>query len=325
MTRVHVTVPAYNAAWSIGDTLRSIRAQSLTDYRVTVVDDGSTEEMGPVIAPLIADDERFRVIRQANGGLAAARNRGLAEATAPYAAFVDSDDLWHPDFLARLVEALEARRDAPFAYCHSLRVDEANRLIPGARWSYVPRHDLRGLLTLNTVGSGSAAVYRTEAIRAAGGYDTSLRERGAEGAEDWKLNLRLAARASPVLVPEYLAAYRLVARSMSQGHPARQLRAGRTVLEDLAREIDLPPEEVRHARTAMNGWLLEAFLRRREFGTVAALLVESYLRNPLWFRARELRSIHAMKVRSRLADRGERMHLADLEEAEGRRPFAFLR
>lgn len=320
-----VVIPAYDAAWSIRDTLRSVQSQTHRALRVVVVDDGSPEDLRPVVGPLMEEDPRIALVRQPNAGLAAARNRGLAEADTPFVAFIDSDDLWHPDFLARLVAALEAEPGAPFAYAHSLRFDRDNRVLPLARWAFEPRHDLVGLLALNTVGSGSASVFRTEAIRAAGGFDPSLRERDAEGAEDWKLSLRLAARAPPVLVDDYLAAYRLVATSMSQSDPRRQLRAVRTVLADIAAEIPgLPARAMRDARTAANGWLLAAVWRHRLYLQALGLLAESYLLNPLWFLRRELRAIHGMKLRSlRLAREGQ-PPLESLEEADGRRPYAFL-
>jgi glycosyltransferase involved in cell wall biosynthesis len=262
---VGIAVPAFNASWSIGDTIRSIRAQKFTEFRCVVVDDGSTEGMGPEIASATADDDRFTVVAQKDRGLAAARNRGLDEVYAPFTAFIDSGDLWHPDFVKKLVAKRLSTPDAPFAYAHSLRVDRANRLFPTARWPHEPRHDLEGLLCLNTVASGSAAVYRTKALRGAGGFDPTFRSRDAEGAEDWHLLLRLASVAPPVLVPEYLGVYRLNEQGMSQGNPERQLRSVHSVMEDARKRYPQRRDEYfRDAHTAsvptQVGWPRPIFL-----------------------------------------------------------------
>jgi glycosyltransferase involved in cell wall biosynthesis len=322
---VGIVVPAFNSLWSIGDTIQSIRAQRLADFQCIVVDDGSTDDIRAAISAATNGDRRFEIVRQDNSGLAAARNRGLEGLRTPFAAFIDSDDLWHPDFLLRLVEALENAPHAPFAYAHSLRVDRFNKVIPTVRWPYVPRHDVEGLLSINTVASGSAAVFRTDVLRAAGAFDPSFRSMGAEGAEDWHLSLRLAAEAQPVLVPDYLAVYRLNENGMSQGDPARQLRAVRAVMDDIHRRYpELRDKHFRDARTASNGWILAAVLRRQGLRHATRLLAQSYVLNPLWFLNRDLRALHLMKIMTVVASRGPRRRLADIDDPDGTRPFAFL-
>jgi cellulose synthase/poly-beta-1,6-N-acetylglucosamine synthase-like glycosyltransferase len=100
---------------------------------------------------------------------------------------LDADDLWHPDFLVATVAALDDNPSAPFAYAYSFRIDEQDRLLPILRLGQPPRHDFLGLLSLNSVGSGSAAVFRRSLLRRLGGYDETMRHRGNAGAEDWKL------------------------------------------------------------------------------------------------------------------------------------------
>ncbi|MCW3781709.1 glycosyltransferase family 2 protein [Defluviimonas salinarum] len=322
---ISVVIPAHNSGWSIRDTIRSVRAQRGCDYEVIVVNDGSTDDLEAIMAPILASDARFRMVTQENRGLAAARNRGLDEAKGRYVAFLDADDLWHPDFLASLKVALDDHPEAPFAYAYLLRVDTANRLIPAPPWRHEPRHDFEGLLTLNSVGCGSASLFRRAAVAEAGGFDPTLRVRGVQGAEDWKLVLRLAARQTPVLVPRFLVGYRLVEQGMSQREPRRQLNAVRAVMDDIRAEFpDTPRRCFADARTLLNGWLLTAFARNRDYRTIARLLVESYLLNPLWFRSRELRMVHRQKIVSLVRDRaGPRTDLRDLIQ-NGERPFAFL-
>jgi glycosyltransferase involved in cell wall biosynthesis len=103
--RVSVVVPLYNKARWIRRTLDSIAAQTLDDFEVIVIDDGSTDGGGELVARY--PDPRIRMIRQANTGPGAARNRGIAEARAPLIAFLDADDEWLPSFLERNVARMD--------------------------------------------------------------------------------------------------------------------------------------------------------------------------------------------------------------------------
>lgn len=113
--RISIIVPAYNAARFVAATLSSIRAQTVGDFEVIVVDDGSTDDTVQVVAPFLADS-RFRLIRQANGGLVAARNAGAAHAKGEFVAFLDADDVWRPWLLER---AMEAMRDPRVGLYHA--------------------------------------------------------------------------------------------------------------------------------------------------------------------------------------------------------------
>lgn len=324
LIRVSVVIPAYNAAWSIADTIRSVQCQSLKDIEIIVVNDGSRDGTADVAGQFAAQDPRIRILSQDNGGLAAARNAGAHHAGAAYVAFLDSDDVWHPEFLATLAGQLDQHPPTPFAYAYSHRIDTQNRRIAAPEWTYLPRHDFYGLLAINSVGNGSATMFRRTAFDRVGGYDATLRARGAQGAEDWKLCLQLAAENPPVLVPRYLVGYRVTEGSMSQGNPTAQLRAVRTVIADIRLQFpDTPAWCFANARTVLNGWLIPGFLRQAQYATVLRLLFESYALNPLWFTMRELRTIHAMKFFSLWQGRRQRLPLSDLVE-QGVRPFAFL-
>jgi glycosyltransferase involved in cell wall biosynthesis len=287
-----------------------------------VIDDGSTDDLMSEIGPFI---DRIRLVRQSNAGLAAARNRGIAEARGPLIAPIDADDLWHPDYLSTLVAALDGTPAAPFAYAGSHRIDESDHLLPELRLARTPDHDFSGLLSLNSVGSGSAAVFRKTAIETAGGYDTTLRDRAAQGAEDWKLILQLAAVAPPVFVPRKLAAYRLTRTGMSQNRPDRQLAAIEAVIGDLRAAFPkVSAHRFRDARTMMIAWLLPAYLRKRMWMDAALQCMRAYALNPLWWRNRNLRLVHMARVKMAISLRqASTSHIIDLED-RGEYPFAFL-
>lgn len=103
--RVSIIVPLFNKAATVERTLASISAQTLDDFEVIVIDDGSTDGSADLVARW--PDPRYRLIRQANAGPGSARNRGLAEARAPLVAFLDADDEWLPEFLAQSVALLQ--------------------------------------------------------------------------------------------------------------------------------------------------------------------------------------------------------------------------
>ncbi len=327
--RVSVVIPTYNSAWSVGRTLLSVLNQRFPDFEVIVVNDGSTDAFDDAVAPY-ATDPRVRIVRQENVGLAASRNRGIAEARAPLIAPLDADDIWHPDFLAETVPALERNSTAPFAYSYSFRMDEDDYLFPYIKPEAPPRHDFIGLLSLNTVGSGSAAVYRRDLMMRVGGFDEEMGKRNLHGAEDWKMILRLARMGMPVFIERHLVGYRLVADSMSQHNPQRQFYAILAVLDDIRREMpDVARRALADGRTMMTAWLLPAFIRRGKFGLFLVQSVRAYLFNPLWFTNPLLRRAHIYRLQIVLGvvmsvfamKEAEHPHLSEAE-MEGERPFA---
>ncbi|QNN52686.1 glycosyltransferase family 2 protein [Nocardioides mesophilus] len=105
--RLSVVVPAYQVEEYLGDCLDSILAQTFTDLEVVVVDDGSTDRTGEIADRYARRHRRLRVVRQANGGLGAARNVGVGHCTGRLLAFVDSDDVLPSDAYEVMVAALD--------------------------------------------------------------------------------------------------------------------------------------------------------------------------------------------------------------------------
>jgi len=102
--KVSVVVPAYNCAAFVGQAVESVLGQSVKDLELIVVDDGSTDATGVVLAGF---GSRIRVIHQRNQGVSAARNAGMHAAVGDYLAFLDADDWWIPDKLALQLAAFE--------------------------------------------------------------------------------------------------------------------------------------------------------------------------------------------------------------------------
>lgn len=105
--RISVIIPAYNAAMTLRAAAESILSQPVDGLELIVVDDGSTDDTARVCHDLTLQDMRVRVITQKNGGICAARNRGLSTAAGEYIAFCDDDDHFLPDALSRLLDTAE--------------------------------------------------------------------------------------------------------------------------------------------------------------------------------------------------------------------------
>jgi cellulose synthase/poly-beta-1,6-N-acetylglucosamine synthase-like glycosyltransferase len=131
--RVSVIVPVYNRDQFVGDTIESVLAQTFGAWELIVFDDGSSDRTRDVADRYASGDGRIRVGSGANGGVAAARNRGLSLATSgsEFVIFLDSDDLWEPDALETLVATLDEHPEYVSVYCLARCIDTDGRFLPG--------------------------------------------------------------------------------------------------------------------------------------------------------------------------------------------------
>lgn len=114
---VSVVMPCYNRVGLIGEAVETVRRQSLQDWELIVVDDGSADDLEGVLRPY-HDDRRLRYLRHPqNRGAAAARNTGVAAARGRFVAFLDSDDRWFETKLERQLEAVLAKPDPDRVFC----------------------------------------------------------------------------------------------------------------------------------------------------------------------------------------------------------------
>jgi len=115
MPVVSVIIPAYNCADFIGETIDSILAQEFKDYELIVINDGSpdTEKLEKVLTPY---KEKLVYLKQENTGQGGARNRGIKNARGEYIAFIDSDDLWMPNFLSEQIAYMKSNPNCDLVY-----------------------------------------------------------------------------------------------------------------------------------------------------------------------------------------------------------------
>ncbi len=165
------------------EAVASVLAQTHAAFELIVVDDGSRDGTFEELSRI--SDERMRVVRIANGGPAAARNRGVAIASAPMIAFLDSDDLWNPRKLARQLEFMRDHRDCAISQTDEIWIRHGRRVNPGLkhrkRAGDIFFDSLRTCLI-----SPSAVMMRIELFRSLGGFDEIM-----QAAEDYDLWLRI--------------------------------------------------------------------------------------------------------------------------------------
>jgi hypothetical protein len=207
---VSIVVPAYNVSTYLGAALESALAQKGVAVEVIVVDDGSTDGTAEVIAGF-AGDTRLRVISQANAGLPAARNVGIAAAAGRYIGFLDGDDVWLENKAERHAALLDADPGIDLTYSWWREIDDYGRPFK-ARDAAKPVEkiamglSLEGLVIENFAGNGSTVVCRAEALARTGGFDPEMRK-SCEDLDAW-LRLAVLRNANIALVPEVLTLYR---------------------------------------------------------------------------------------------------------------------
>lgn len=223
--RVTVIVPAYNGAATLADTLDCLLAQTLTAFRVIVVDDGSTDATVAMVQSYANRDARFRLLSKPNSGVADARNLAIQMADTELIAPLDADDIWHPDYLKLMCSTLlEAGPETAFVYANFRIIDPSNKVIGSAPVYATQGRILHQMLIRNFVGNGSGMVFRRAAALAVGGYERRLQhEFAAQGCEDWLLQIRLAARWRVAVVPRYLVGYRHMPGAMSRSRTRMQM------------------------------------------------------------------------------------------------------
>ena len=264
---VSVVIPAFNAESTLEQTLLSAAAQTYPRLEIIVVDDGSTDKTANIARVFCAKDSRARLIFKANGGVASARNLGIERAAGEWIAPLDADDLWHPTKIAKQVAAALAAPTRPgFVYCWHQYIDEKGGITGSSPRIIANGRALHQLAYCNFVGNGSAPLISREALLSVGGYDSSLRERGGEGCEDQKMQLRIAQSFSVAAVPEDLVGYRNHEGSMSR-RGRQMFRSWQLMLDDLEPELIIPRQIRDWILSGCYVWFGDSMIAERSFGT----------------------------------------------------------
>ncbi|WP_353646422.1 glycosyltransferase [Mesorhizobium sp. WSM2239] len=206
-----IVITTCNRVNFLGEAIESALAQTVHADEIIVVDDGSADDPAAVVAQYPGT----RLIRQENGGLAAARNTGLAAASGRYIAFLDADDRLRPRMIELNLGQFQRHPECALVYGAYDYINEQ-----GAPTSTVPvrlpsQDAYADFLAGNLIGMHGTVLYRREWLQAAGGFDPSL-----QTAEDYDVFLRLSSRGHPVAATrESLAEYRRHGTNISNDLP----------------------------------------------------------------------------------------------------------
>lgn len=202
-TTVSVIVPSYNHAKFIEATLSSIVKQTLAPAELIVIDDGSSDGSPAVIERVLTDCPfPCELLVRDNRGLCATLNEGFERTGGNYFAYLGSDDLWLPNFLAARVSLLESRPEAVLAYGHTYFIDEENRIIDStADWATYTDGDVRQMLLQTTAPMSPTVLYRRKTL------EHQLWNEASE-LEDYDLYLRLSEYGPFAFDPAVLSAWR---------------------------------------------------------------------------------------------------------------------
>ncbi|MDX1623895.1 MAG: glycosyltransferase [Gemmatimonadota bacterium] len=236
---VSVIIPTYNCARFLPDAIESVLAQRYPRVEIIVVDDGSTDDTSEVLERYA---HRIVALEGDNGGVARARNRGIAAASGELIAFLDADDVMLPGKLEAQSRVFDRREDRGMVHSGWTLIDERGRFLGERRpWVNAPRLDLRGWIMNKSVRPGALMV-RRRWLEDVGGFDPAYGGRDSRyQVEDLELVLRLArsgCRAAWLRRPTF--AYRKHDDSaMTRGALAQTTGVVR-VLEDLYGSGTLP-------------------------------------------------------------------------------------
>jgi Glycosyl transferase family 2 len=193
---VSVIMPTWNRAGIVGDAIRSVQAQYFADWELIVIDDGSSDETENVLASF-AGDARIRYVKRSHAGPCIARNYGLSIARGSLVAYLDSDNLWYPGFLAAAVRVFVSRPDVDCAY--GALISDVHKV----RILFEP-FDRERLLAANFIDM-STFIHRRSLIERFGDFDAKT-----SGVEDWDLVLRYTVHAPAYRIPVAAARYRVM-------------------------------------------------------------------------------------------------------------------
>jgi glycosyltransferase involved in cell wall biosynthesis len=314
---VSVVIPAYNAARFLGHTISSIQAQTLSNWELLIVDDGSTDETYELARAYSSEDARIRVIRQENKGVSKARNHGWSVSTpsTPFILFLDADDVLHPPALEHMVDAL---REAPSTVALaglSRFIDKDGTLIQSGQaeaWGR-RRRTISGLLSrpcgpgdgisLETLAHwnsiftpGQVMIQRT-ALSSIKGFDEALGP-----AADYDLWIRLALHGDFAFLNEVVLDYRRHDNAMS-GNARAESRDAARVRQKVLLTLPLKGHQARnfviarlYGSTSLRaGWIMQS-LRQHRIGQAAKHFLRMNLENLrlcMLVARRVLRAIHS--------------------------------
>jgi cellulose synthase/poly-beta-1,6-N-acetylglucosamine synthase-like glycosyltransferase len=274
--RVSVVVPAFNRERFVGLTIDSVRRQTFRDWELVVFDDGSTDDTLAVARTFADGDRRIRVGHGPNGGVASARNRGLAmtDSTTEFVSFLDSDDLLEPEAIQTLVGELDNHPEYVAVHGLARCIDDDGTLVPNDtlpehmrnRCAFQEGHvvglqpheptTFGALVYQNCIVTPGTALIRRDVLRLVGEFDTTT-----DPCDDADLTIRASRHGGIGFVDRTLLRWRRHPDTLSHTSPRWRSAALRVRAKALV-DLSNTPAQLGAARMA---YLHSAAERRRAF------------------------------------------------------------
>ncbi|MEX5745714.1 glycosyltransferase family 2 protein [Massilia sp. X63] len=246
--KVSVIIPAYNAAATLLRAIESVRAQQGVNAEIIIVDDGSRDATVATARAAVRPGEQIRVIEMPrNSGASAARNAGIALARGEFLAFLDADDIWLPEKLARQLALIESDPGITLVSCNSEMVTVDGIPIKEGHLNRPPVNGAdawKTLLIYNFVPTPTVMT-RTALVRELGGFDEKL-----VVGEDLDLWIKLGVRGKIAVLPQILIRYYDMNNSLMKRHSWEAATIVVPMLERhiLEQDARLSAHEIRHMR-----------------------------------------------------------------------------
>lgn len=273
MSAISIIIPVYNCEKYISKTIYSVLQQTYHNYKCIIVDDGSTDNTYKICTKIVDGDKRFKIIQQKNLGECAARNTGISLVSTPYITVLDSDDIWHPNFLQYMLDVLQ-KNGIDFAWCHFAMFYDGTNIRKRQPWANLHKTgNIWWDMLLNSEFCMGAWAARTDKVRAAGPFDPTLR---VAGDRDFSLRLlALICQENPAAaqeIPQELLFYRQRAGS-----------AVRNAQIALSTEWNIMKKHIEHPgippRVRKRAWSFLAF----KMAVIAAFGAHQYMTALQWY------------------------------------------
>jgi glycosyltransferase involved in cell wall biosynthesis len=278
LPRVSVVMPVYNVEAYVAEAIRSVLAQTFTDFELIIIDDGGADASMDICRSFA--DPRITIVSQRNRGLAGARNTGIAAARGEFIALLDSDDRWLPEKLMLHVIHLDNAPTIGVSYAPSRFIDAAGQPLRIVQRPKLKRVGAKDIFCRNPVGNGSAPVLRRTALDAvefthpddrtrACWFDESLRQ--SEDIEMW-LRLALIGGVRFEGIASVLTEYRIGGGGLS-AQVLRQYEAWLGVVDRMERYApEFTARHVARARAYQLRYLARRAIQLGDAGMAMALL-----------------------------------------------------
>lgn len=266
---VFVVVPSYNHARFVTHCLRSIIGQTVQPKKLLVIDDGSTDDSPAIIEKALTECTfDCELIARENRGLTSTLNQAVSLSDGEFFAYLGSDDVWFPTFLAEQTRLLKDRPAAVLAFAHAFLVDDDDRVFDStAEWTDFADGDLRPLLLQGTIFSSPGVLYRRSALaKHRWNEDSRL--------EDYEMYLKLSGDGEFARNPKVLCAWRQHGANASDNVPL--MHSEMIAAQDrLAEQLGMTADELARSQSRMHFAAAENFVRHGFRYEAARLFIEN--------------------------------------------------